>query len=123
MPDEIIFIPKIERMKSLVSAYFSNEIQLKKVPKEPKFTVFGYCHEADLELNKQSIIPDLVMCTVLAFYVDIEYFEVAGASCALSHGNRRITKEVISRDNTSIGRITIPSKSDIICRWNIKMIH
>ena len=115
MNSEIVFGPQT----------FLNELELKKVDIRSLFTVFGYIRKEQQTLNHKesyNVIPKLVCCIVLAFYTNhVDSFEIAGKDVKISGDNKIITKLVGGRNNTSIGKISIPSQCNIICRWNLKI--
>ena len=106
----------------------------------PKYTVFGYVRSSQTSLSKASSyslfrnIPIAITSLCVLYYEPIEYFDIINTDdIKLSEDKKSIYKYHQRRnyesgfgyhfglDNTSFGKISIPSTSKSICKWYFKI--
>ena len=120
------FFPKIMSTNNQ-SIRFLNDSELQKVDKIFKYTVFGYIRQQQTEYSSSTIIPQLVIVIILAFYLDDtdEFDEkYCGKYISISNNNKTITyhRKKYWGSNTCYGKKIINSLSNGIYIWKIKFI-
>ena len=104
--------------------FFLNELELNRIEKDTKYTIYGYIRKAQNDDNISQIIPKLITLIILAFYVDPpDEFnpELCGKLIKISNDNTTITKHSGST-NTVYGKKVIPSTSIGTYMWKIKLL-
>lgn len=102
---------------------------LKNVDHQTECLISGYLRELYELLSKYDDkyifinIPPLVTVTIMSFHFVDEVFEILGIYTQVFNQGKTIQKTNGHRENTSYGRVVIPSLSKVICEWDIKVNH
>ena len=103
--------------------FFMNKLELQKLDNHSKYTVFGYIREQK-NLNKLTIIPQLVIAIILSFYADIsDKFnpKLCGRHVTIEDDNNTIIENDGSW-GTVYGERVISSLSNGLWIWKFKSI-
>ena len=96
--------------------------QLSKIDKRTRFKVYGWIREAEKELSL-NYIPTMISNICILYVRDDEIFHMIGDNVKLSNNKKCLTKiNANGWKNCNFGINEIPSKSDSICQWDVKVI-
>ena len=99
-------------------------LKLKEFHSSFIYIISGYLRQIHSQIDdKQKLfqtIPSLITLTTLQFYV-AEYFSIPGQYTMIMGDGNTIKKISNNIDNTTFGNLVIPSTSQIMCRWTIKV--
>ena len=102
--------------------------QLKKIDKRTKYSVHGWIRNKEKQL-KLNHIPSVIKAMCILYFREEEIFDIISDNgIKLSENKKIITKitryTISSLDcSNNYGIIEIPSESDSICRWDLKVIN
>ena len=89
--------------------------------KRDKYTVYGWMRQAEKEMIIGHI-PSMISCICLLYFRDDEEFAHSYKCLQLSENQRKITQTWnIYSMCYGHGKIQIPSTSNIICRWKVRI--
>ena len=97
--------------------------KLTYIDKQTKYAVYGWIREAEREL-KLSFVSEIIEICIL-YYDQGEIFDIIGRSVTLSQ-DKRCATQIIGRTldgwQNNFGRIRIPSRCNIVCKWDLKIM-
>ena len=96
---------------------------LSRIDKRTKYKVYGWIRTAEQEL-RLNYIPAMITNICILYIGDDEIFHNIGNNAKLSKNMKCLTKTSIngwSKCNF-FGYLEIPSKSETICQWDVKVI-
>ena len=95
--------------------------ELSKIDGRTKLKVYGWIREAEKEL-KLDFLP--MISNIIILYVrDDASFDIISKDMELSNNNKCLTKiKTEGFDYCNYGKIVIPSASDTVCQWDVKML-
>ena len=102
---------------------------VKFVDNSSKKLVSGYCRDTARKVKIDQIIPDLVLHICMLFYFQQEFIATIGEGDEEEDHNFEISEDkrtvglIDGCWGTLYGNIIIDSLSQIICRWNIKILR
>ena len=96
--------------------------QISQIDKRTKSTVNGLVREMEKEL-KLNHIPNMINSMCILFFRDDEIFDIIGRDVKVSENKKIITKLQGHWQNNTYGIMEIPSMSNIIYTWTLKIHH
>ena len=99
---------------------------VKESDQRTQYLIFGFVRESQKLLpsdNPFSIITDLIIYTIMAFYANVERFKYASDDWKLTNDGLCATKIHDTNGRTCYGSKIISSESKQIHEWTIKIIH
>ena len=98
--------------------------QLSKIDNRTKYAVHGWIREVETSLQLTHI-PMMINSMCILFFRDDEIFDIIGKNVRLSSNKKCITKLKMPQGlqwcNNSYGIMEIPSMSDLIYKWDLKI--
>ena len=99
--------------------------QLSKIDDRTKYSVYGWIREAERSLHLTHI-PMMINSICILFYRDDEIFDIIGKNVKVSSNKKCITKLEAPPpdnkwDNNTYGILEIPSMSNLIYKWDLKV--
>ena len=98
--------------------------KLSKINQRTKYAVYGWIRKAEQELNFNNI-PMLISCICILYFSEEDIFEILQQEMKLSNNKKIIWRWSTDRcwENCSCcyGNIVIPSMSDTVCRWDLRV--
>ena len=104
--------------------------RLGNIDKDTKFTIYGYIREnqpffASAEYNIFNNIPDLVPSLCILYFDCGDIFEIIGNGLVYVDNDRStvlMQKKILAASHC-FGSVIVSSKSNCICKWDLKMIN
>ena len=102
---------------------------LNKIDMRTKYSVYGWIRNKR-QLLKLQTIPSMIQAICILYYKDDEVFDIINDKIIKLSENKKIItrfymnpKETNHVDNnTSYGMLEIPSNSEAICKWDLKIL-
>ena len=96
--------------------------QLSKIDERTKLKVYGWIRTAEKEL-RLNYIPTMISNICILYVRDEDFFEIIADNVKVSKKDKCLTKiNCNGWNNCSFGSIEIPSKTDLIHQWDVKVI-
>ena len=96
---------------------------LSKIDKRTKFAVYGWIRNHEKQLNVRHV-PAMITAICILYFRNEERFNLTRDGIELSENKKRITKVINNYAwDDNYGLIEIPSLSESIYQWNMKIIQ